>query len=149
MAAVDLGDNFGWPWFYWGGYPDKRVEPGNPGLQEYSKRPDYALGAHTASLGLTFAGDAKLGQRFANGAFIGQHGSWNRKPMAGYKVLYVPFGPNGFPVQNVKPTDVLTGFLDKDGKAQGRPVGVITDKTGALLVADDVGNVIWRVSGNR
>ena len=149
MAAVDLGDNFGWPWYYWGGYPDTRVEPANPGLQEYSKRPDYALGAHTASLGLAFAGDAKLGPRFANGAFIGQHGSWNRAPAAGYKVLYVPFGGNGFPDAGGKRIDVLTGFLDKEGKAQGRPVGVITDATGALLVADDVGNVIWRVSQPR
>ncbi|MES2337776.1 MAG: sorbosone dehydrogenase family protein [Pseudomonadota bacterium] len=146
MAAIDLGDNFGWPWYYWGGYPDKRVEPANPGLQEYSKRPDYALGAHTASLGLWFAGDAKLGPRFGNGAFVGQHGSWNREPMAGYKVLYVPFGGNGFPDPRAKPVDVLTGFLNADGKAQGRPVGVITDSTGALLVADDVGNVIWRVA---
>ena len=146
MAAVDLGDHFGWPWFYWGGYPDERVEPGNPALQEYSKRPDYALGAHTASLGLAFAGDARLGPQLANGAFVGQHGSWNRVPAAGYKVLYVPFGPNGFPLQKTKPIDVLTGFLDKDGNAQGRPGGVITDQGGGLLVADDVGNVIWRVS---
>ncbi len=145
MAAIDLGDNFGWPWYYWGGYPDKRVEPSNPGLQEYSKRPDYALGAHSASLGLWFAGDAKLGARFQNGAFVGQHGSWNREPPAGYKVLYVPFGGNGFPDPRAKPIDVLTGFLDAEGKAQGRPVGVATDRTGALLVADDVGNVIWRV----
>ena len=149
MAAVDLGDHFGWPWYYWGGYPDTRVDPANPGLQEYSKRPDYALGAHTASLGLAFAGDAKLGSRFANGAFIGQHGSWNRVPAAGYKVLYVPFGANGFPAPNARPVDVLTGFLNRDGKAQGRPVGVATDRTGALLVADDVGNVIWRVSAAR
>ena len=146
MAAVDLGDNFGWPWYYWGGYPDARVEPGNPGLQEYSKRPDYALGAHTASLSIAFAGDARLGNRFANGAFVGQHGSWNREPAAGYKVLYVPFAGNGFPDQRAKPIDVLTGFLDKAGKAQGRPVSVITDASGALLVADDVGNRIWRVS---
>ena len=149
MTAVDMGDQFGWPWFYWGGYPDRRVEPGRPDLQEYSKRPDYALGAHTASLGLAFAGDAKLGPRFANGAFIGQHGSWNRVPVSGYKLIYVPFGPNGFPPVGTKPIDVLTGFLDADGNAQGRPVGVITDQTGALLVADDVGNVIWRVSAAR
>lgn len=145
MAAVDLGDNFGWPWYYWGGYPDTRVEPANPALQEYSKRPDYALGPHTASLGLTFAGDAQLGPRFANGAFVGQHGSWNRKPKSGYKVLFVPFGANAFPDPRARPIDVLTGFLDADGRARGRPVGVITDATGALLVADDVGNTIWRV----
>jgi glucose/arabinose dehydrogenase len=148
MAAVDLGDNFGWPWYYWGGYPDTRVEPANPGLQEYSKRPDYALGPHTASLGLAFAGDAKLGGRFANGAFVAQHGSWNRSPLAGYKVLYVPFGANGFPDPRAKPIDVLTGFLDSEDRARGRPVGVITDQAGALLVADDVGNTIWRVRGN-
>jgi glucose/arabinose dehydrogenase len=147
MSQIELGDNFGWPWYYWGGYPDKRVEPDNPDLQQYSKRPDYALGAHVAALGLAFAGDAKLGAQFANGAFVGEHGSWNRVPASGYKVVYVPFGDNGFPAKGAKPVDVLTGFLDKDGKAQGRPVGVITDKTGALLVADDVGNVIWRVSG--
>ncbi|URW75137.1 sorbosone dehydrogenase family protein [Sphingomonas donggukensis] len=148
MAAVDIGDNFGWPWYYWGGYPDRRVEPANPALQEYSKRPDYALGAHTASLGLAFAGDAKLGTRFANGAFVTQHGSWNREPPAGYKMLYIPFGPNGFPDQRAKPVTMLSGFLNDEGKAQGRPVGVITDRTGALLVADDVGNVIWRVTGS-
>ena len=146
MSQVSLGDNFGWPWYYWGGYPDNRVEPGNPQLQQYSKRPDYALGPHTAALGITFAGDAKLGPRFANGAFVGLHGSWNRSPVSGYKVIYVPFGDNSFPAKGAKPVDVLTGFLNKDGDAQGRPVGVITDKTGALLVADDVGNVIWRVA---
>lgn len=145
MSQIELGDHFGWPWYYWGGYPDKRVEPENPALQEYSKRPDYALGPHTASLGLAFAGDAKLGPRFANGAFVGEHGSWNRVPVSGYKVVFVPFGDNGFPAKGAKPVDVLTGFLDAKGEAQGRPAGVITDKTGALLVADDVGNVIWRV----
>ncbi|MEG3179045.1 sorbosone dehydrogenase family protein, partial [Sphingomonas sp. RB3P16] len=118
----------------------------NPALQQYSKRPDYALGPHVAALGLTFSADAKLGDRFANGAFVGEHGSWNRKPVSGYKVVYIPFGDTGFPTANVKPVDVLGGFLNRDGDAQGRPVGVITDKTGGLLVADDVGNAIWRVS---
>jgi glucose/arabinose dehydrogenase len=146
MSAVEAGDNFGWPWFYWGGYPDHRVKPENPGLQQYVKRPDYALGPHTASLGLTFAADSRLGGQFMNGAFVGQHGSWNRQPVSGYKVIYVPFGEKGFPLPNVKPVDVLTGFLDSAGNARGRPVGVIFDATGALLVADDVGNVIWRVS---
>ncbi|KQS04283.1 sorbosone dehydrogenase [Sphingomonas sp. Leaf357] len=145
MSQIELGDHFGWPWYYWGGYPDKRVEPGNPALQEYSKRPDYALGPHVAALGLAFANDAKLGANFANGAFVGEHGSWNRSPVSGYKVVYVPFGSNGFPAKGAKPIDVLTGFLNKGGAAQGRPVGVITDRTGALLVADDVGNVVWRV----
>ncbi|MHA6721838.1 PQQ-dependent sugar dehydrogenase [Sphingomonas sp. RS2018] len=145
MAAVDLGDNFGWPWYYWGGYPDTRVEPANPALQQYSKRPDYALGAHTASLGLAFATDAKLGSGLSNGAFVTQHGSWNREPAAGYKMIYVPFGANGFPDPQAKPVTLLSGFLNAKGEAQGRPVGVITDATGALLVADDVGNVIWRL----
>jgi glucose/arabinose dehydrogenase len=146
ITQIEMGDHFGWPWYYWGGYPDKRVDPPNPQLQQYSKRPDYAVGPHVAALGLAFAGDAKLGSQFANGAFVGEHGSWNRVPVSGYKVVYVPFGDNGFPVKGVKPVDVLTGFLDKDGAAYGRPVGVITDKAGALLVADDVGNAIWRVS---
>lgn len=146
LTAIELGDNFGWPWYYWGGYPDKRVEPANPALQQYSKRPDYALGPHVAALGLTFAQDSKLGANFTNGAFIGLHGSWNRKPLSGYKVVYVPFGDSGWPTKGAKPVDVLTGFLNKDGEAQGRPVGVTFDKTGALLVADDVGNRIWRVS---
>ncbi|MFT3976128.1 MAG: sorbosone dehydrogenase family protein [Sphingomonas bacterium] len=146
LTAIEMGDNFGWPWYYWGGYPDNRVQPGNAPLQQYSKRPDYALGPHVAALGLTFAADAKLGERFSNGAFIGEHGSWNRKPLSGYKVVFVPFTDAGWPVKNAKPIDVLTGFLNAKGQAQGRPVGVITDKTGALLVADDVGNRVWRVS---
>ena len=146
MSAVEAGDNFGWPWYYWGGYPDHRVKPGNPGLQQYVKRPDYALGPHTAALGLAFATDSRLGGQFTNGAFVGLHGSWNRQPVSGYKVIYVPFGDNGFPLPSIKPVDVLAGFLDKDGNARGRPVGVTFDATGSLLVADDVGNVIWRVS---
>ena len=146
LTQVEFGDHFGWPWYYWGGYPDTRVEPKNPPLQQYSKRPDYAMGPHVAALGLTFADQAKLGPRFADGAFVGEHGSWNRKPLSGYKVVYIPFGPNGFPAKGATPIDVLTGFLDAKGQAQGRPVGVITDKTGALLIADDVGNRVWRVS---
>ena len=146
MTAVGLGDYFGWPYSYWGGYTDKRVQPERPDLLEYSKRPDYALGPHTASLGLCFAAGAKLGAQFAGGAFVGQHGSWNRVPVSGYKVIYVPFAADGFPVKGAKPVDVLTGFLDAKGKAQGRPVGVIVNKAGSLLVADDVGNRIWRVS---
>lgn len=146
LTQVEFGDHFGWPWYYWGGYPDKRVEPKNEPLQQYSKHPDYAMGPHVAALGLAFANDAKLGARFADGAFVGEHGSWNRKPLSGYKVVYVPFGDNGFPAKGARPVDVLTGFLDAQGQAQGRPVGVITDRTGALLVADDVGNRVWRVS---
>lgn len=146
LARVDIGTFFGWPWNFWGGYVDKRVQPERPDLLEYSRRPDFALGAHTAPLGLTFASDARLGGQFTNGAFVGLHGSWNRKPPSGYKVVFVPFGDNGFPVRDAKPVDVLTGFLNAEGKAQGRPVGVITDASGALLVADDVGNKVWRVS---
>ena len=110
------------------------------------KKPNYALGPHTASLGLAFAGTAKLGDKFANGAFIGQHGSWNRVPPSGYKVVYIPFNERGFPDAKAKPIDVLTGFLSAKGEAQGRPAGVAIDKSGALLVADDAGNRIWRVS---
>ena len=146
LTQVELGDQFGWPWFYWGGYPDTRVQPGRPDLQEYSKRPDYALGPHVAALGLAFSSDVKLGGRWANGAFVGEHGSWNRKPVSGYKVVFVPFAAGGFPVPRAKPIDVLTGFLDAHGKARGRPVGVIGDHAGAMLVADDVGNTIWRVA---
>ena len=149
LTAVELGDHFGWPWYYWGGYRDDRVEPRNPELQQYAKRPDYALGPHVAALGLTFAADAKLSERFARGAFVGEHGSWNRKPLSGYKVVYVPFTAAGWPVAGAKPIDVLTGFLTPDEKAHGRPVDVITDRTGALLVADDVGNTVWRVSAAR
>jgi len=149
LTGVEFGDQFGWPWYYWGGYPDVRVEPPNPALQQYSKRPDYALGPHVAALGLTFANETRLGAKFANGAFVGEHGSWNRVPVSGYKVVYVPFGETGFPLKGAKPVDVLGGFLNADGEAQGRPVGVIADQTGALLVADDVGNVIWRVSAPR
>ncbi|UUL81685.1 PQQ-dependent sugar dehydrogenase [Sphingomonas qomolangmaensis] len=146
LTQVEFGGFYGWPYSYWGGYTDTRVSPGRPDLREYTRRPDYALGAHTASLGLAFADEVQLGQRFSRGAFIGQHGSWNREPPAGYKVVFVPFGANGYPVAGSKPIDVLTGFLNADDQARGRPVGVIGDRTGALLVADDVGNVIWRVS---
>ena len=147
MTQVDFGSFYGWPWNYWGGkYEDKRVTPKRPDLREYTARPDYALGAHTAPLGLTFAQDLQLGPNYVNGAFVGLHGSWNRVPASGYKVVYVPFGARGMPAPGVKPVDILTGFLNAEGKAMGRPVGVTADKTGALLVADDVGNVIWRVS---
>ncbi|WP_076069052.1 PQQ-dependent sugar dehydrogenase [Sphingomonas montana] len=143
LTHVEFGGFYGWPFYYWGGYIDKRSPAPPEDMRQYSVRPDYALGPHTASLGLAFADGAKLGARFANGAFIGQHGSWNRKPMSGYKVVYVPF-VNGRPTG--KPVDVLTDFLSPTEDARGRPVGVIKDRTGALLVADDVGNRIWRVS---
>tara|TARA_B100000678_G_scaffold95604_1_gene79930 strand:- start:1009 stop:2385 length:1377 start_codon:yes stop_codon:yes gene_type:complete len=146
LTQVDFGAFFGWPWGYWGGYEDRRVEPRRPDLMQYVMRPDYALGPHVAALGLTFARDARLGKAFSHGAFIGEHGSWNRDPVSGYKVVFVPFAANGFPVDGAKPVDVLTGFLGPDGKARGRPVGVIDGANGGLLVADDVGNTIWRVS---
>ncbi|AUW59171.1 sorbosone dehydrogenase [Sphingobium sp. SCG-1] len=144
LTRVEFGGFYGWPWNYWGGYEDRRVQPERPELREYTHRPDYALGNHVAALGLTFATGSKLGAPFERGAFVGLHGSWNRKPAAGYKVMFVPFTADG--QANGKPVDVLTGFLDKDGNARGRPVQVALDKTGALLVSDDVGGVIWRVS---
>jgi len=148
LTSVEIGDFFGWPYSYWGGYVDKRVQPERPDLLEYTKRPDYALGAHVAPLGLIFGDQLDLGDRFADGAIVSEHGSWNRKPLAGYKLVYVPFNDLGFPVKGAKPVDLLTGFLDARGRAQGRPVGLAADRTGALLVADDVGNTIWRVSAS-
>lgn len=145
MTCIEFGADYGWPNSYWGGYEDKRVEPLRPDRLEYVKRPDFALGPHVAALGLAFADGARLGSAYTNGAFVALHGSWNREPPSGYKVVWVPFGPNGYPLPNAKPQDFLTGFLVGD-EARGRPVGVIKDRTGALLVADDVGNVIWRVS---
>jgi glucose/arabinose dehydrogenase len=144
LTSVNLGSFHGWPWFFWGGYIDHRVKPTKYAKQQYSRRPDYALGPHTASLGLSFSTNAKLGERFARGVFIGQHGSWNRSPASGYKVIFVPFNERGF--AEGKPVDVLTGFLTAKGQAQGRPAGVIVDSAGAVLVADDSGNRIWRVS---
>lgn len=143
LTEVVFGAHFGWPGVYWGRYLDERVVPMTPRMLEYARVPDYALGPHTASLGLEFSDRARLGAQFRNGAFIGQHGSWNRNPRSGYKVVFVPF-ENGRPAGNM--VDVLTGFLNEDGEARGRPVGVMTDGAGALLVADDVGNRIWRVS---
>jgi glucose/arabinose dehydrogenase len=143
MTSVGAGDFFGWPYSYYGDHVDERVEPPRPDLVATAKVPDYALGAHTASLGLTFYDGTAFPERYRGGAFVGQHGSWNRAEPAGYKVVFVPFrdGSTSGP-----PEDVLTGFLDADGQAQGRPVGVAVDGTGALLVADDVGNAIWRVT---
>jgi glucose/arabinose dehydrogenase len=143
LTSVKDGGFYGWPYSYYGAIVDERVNPPRPDLVSKAIKPDYALGSHTASLGLASSQNAKLGERFASGMFIGQHGSWNRKPHSGYKVIFVPFA-NGQP--QGAPVDVLTGFLTDDGKANGRPVGVAIDGGGALLVADDVGNVIWRVS---
>jgi len=143
MTSVKDGGFYGWPYSYYGQHVDIRVKPQRPDLVAKAIVPDYALGAHTASLGLAFNTGKAFPPEMENGAFIGQHGSWNRKPRSGYKVIFVPFA-NGSP--SGKPQDVLTGFLNEDGEAQGRPVGVVIDQKGALLVADDVGNTIWRVT---
>ena len=146
LTSVRDGAFYGWPYSYYGQHVDVRVEPQRPDLVAKAIAPDYALGPHTASLGLASSKGTSLPAQFASGMFIGQHGSWNRKPHSGYKVIFVPFAggkPSGEPV------DVLTGFLSAEGKANGRPVGVALDAKGALLVADDVGNVIWRVSAAR
>ena len=137
MTSVQDGGFYGWPYSYYGQHVDDRVQPPRPDLVAKAIVPDYALGPHTASLGLTFDD---------RGAYVGQHGSWNRRPRSGYKVIFVPF-TNGMPSGEAQ--DVLTGFLDDDGNARGRPVGVIFDERGALLVADDVGNVVWRVVGRQ
>ncbi|MDR9752335.1 sorbosone dehydrogenase family protein [Pseudomonas sp. SZMC_28357] len=146
ITSVKDGGFYGWPYSYYGQHVDVRVTPQDPNLVAKAIAPDYAVGPHTASLGLTFAEGSTLPAPFTEGAFIGQHGSWNRKPHSGYKVIFVPFAagkPNG------QPLDVLTGFLNEDEKAMGRPVGVIIDQQGDLLVADDVGNKIWRVSATK
>lgn len=146
ITSVKDGGFYGWPFSYYGQHVDVRVTPQNPELVAKAIAPDYAVGPHTASLGLSFAEGNALPAQFKEGAFIGQHGSWNRKPHSGYKVIFVPFTagkPSG------KPVDVLTGFLDKDENALGRPVGVVIDQQGGLLVADDVGNKVWRVSASK
>jgi glucose/arabinose dehydrogenase len=143
LTSVQEGSFYGWPYSYYGHHVDTRVEPAQPALVATAVAPDYALGPHTASLGLASSVGNRLPAPFEGGMFIGQHGSWNRKPHSGYKVVFVAFRdgkPTGLPL------DVLSGFLTDAGEALGRPVGVVIDKQGALLVADDVGNVIWRVS---
>lgn len=144
LTSVRDGAFYGWPYSYFGHHVDTRVKPQRDDLVKSAVAPDYGLGAHTASLGLVFSSAKAMPQAFAEGAFIGQHGSWNRDPPSGYKVIFVPFAqgkPSGMPI------DVLTSFLSPQGEALGRPVGVALDKDGALLVADDVGNRIWRVTG--
>jgi glucose/arabinose dehydrogenase len=143
MTSVKDGAFYGWPYSYYGDHVDTRVEPRRPDMVQKAMAPDYALGAHTASLGLVFNTGNLFSQEMQGGAFIGQHGSWNRKPRSGYKVIFVPF-KDGKPSGG--PQDVLTGFLSDKGDAQGRPVGVRLDKQGALLGADDVGNTVWRVT---
>ena len=144
MTSVKDGGFYGWPYSYYGQNVDVRVTPQRPDLVAKAIAPDYALGPHTASLGLAFNTGALFADSYKNGAFIGQHGSWNRNPRSGYKVIFVPFTAEGKP--NGKPQDVLTGFINANDEAQGRPVGVRLDSQGALLVADDVGNIVWRVT---
>ena len=142
ITSVRESAFYGWPYAYYGQHVDVRVKPPRPDLVARAIPPDYALGPHVAALGLAFSLGRRLGPRFAQGAFVGEHGSWNRKPPSGYEVVFVPFGgaqPAGMPI------DVLTGFIS-GGKAFGRPVGVQIARDGSLLVADDVGNTIWRVS---
>jgi glucose/arabinose dehydrogenase len=146
MTSLRDGAFYGWPYSYFGQHVDTRVSPQRPDMVAKAVAPDFALGPHTASLGLASSFGASL-PLFGEGMFVGQHGSWTRKPHSGYKVIFVPFAagkPSG-----AQPVDVLTGFLSPKGEAQGRPVGVAIDLQGALLVADDVGNVIWRVIASR
>lgn len=145
LTSVKADGFYGWPYYYYGQHIDSRITSPNPALINEVITPDYALGSHTASLGLLNASDTKLGVSFSEGMFIAQHGSWNRSPKSGYKVIYVPF-KNG--MANGESIDVVTGFLNHNEEAQGRPVGLTHDQTGALLVADDVGNTIWRVTKN-
>jgi glucose/arabinose dehydrogenase len=143
MTSVKDGGFYGWPYSYFGQHVDERVKPPRPDLVANAIVPDYALGPHTACLGLAFYEGHLLPARYAGGAFVGQHGSWNRKPRSGYKVIFVPF-VDGRPAG--APEDVLTGFVNADGDVLGRPVGVAVDRASALLVADDVGNTVWRVT---
>jgi glucose/arabinose dehydrogenase len=146
MTSVRDGGFYGWPYSYFGHHVDERVKPARPDLVAKAIVPDYALGSHTGSLGLAHSTTNSLPSTMQTGMFIGQHGSWNREPRSGYKVIFVPFTggkPTGMPI------DVLTGFVRDNGDAMGRPVGVALDQRGGLLVADDVGNAVWRVSGAR
>ncbi len=143
MTTVKEGGFYGWPYSYFDSHLDPRVKPQRPDLVEKAIVPDYALGAHTASLGLAFYDGTLFSERYRGGAFVGQHGSWNRRPPSGYKVIFVPF-ENGRPSGG--PEDILTGFLSEAGNAHGRPAGVAVDRSGALLIANDVGNTVWRVT---
>jgi glucose/arabinose dehydrogenase len=143
LTSVAPGGFYGWPYSYFGQHVDSRVAPSDPALVASARVPDYALGPHTGSLGLAYSDGTVLSPRFGAGMFVGQHGSWNRKPRSGYKVIFVPFAhgrPNGAAI------DVLTGFVSELGNAWGRPVGVAAQAGGALLIADDVGNAVWRVT---
>jgi glucose/arabinose dehydrogenase len=144
LTSVREGAFYGWPYSYWGANVDPRVHPQKPEMVRRAVAPDYALGSHVAALGLDFTEGPVLGPRFAEGAFVGMHGSWNRDPLAGYKVVWIRFS-GGRPAG--EPLDFVTGFLDGDGNARGRPVGVAIDPLGgALLIADDLSNTVWRVA---
>jgi hypothetical protein len=143
LTSVPKGSFFGWPYSYYGQHLDQRIQPQRPDLVATATAPDYALGPHTASLGLVYSQSNNWPAPFDNGVFIGQHGSWNREPRSGYRVIFVPFRagkPSGVPIE------ILTGFINENNEAYGRPVGVVLDKRAALLVADDIGNTIWRVT---
>ncbi|HEX7819002.1 MAG TPA: sorbosone dehydrogenase family protein [Sphingobium sp.] len=146
MTSVKDGGFYGWPYSYYGQHVDPRVMPQRPDLVARAIKPDYALSSHVAPLGMAFSTGASFPAAYRSGAFVGEHGSWDRDPFNGYKVIYVPFSagrPSG------RPVDVVTGFLDANHKARGRPVGLALDRTGALLIADDLGNSVWRVSAAR
>ena len=141
-TSVREGDFFGWPHTYYGAHPQPKLDPRWPDDHPPARSPDYAVGSHTASLDIEFSYNSALPAKWRNGLFVSQHGSWNRQPRAGYRVIYIPF-TNGAP--NGMPEEIVGGFLDADGNAKGRPAGLAIDSTGALLIADDVGDVIWRV----
>ena len=143
MTSVKDGAFYGWPYSYFGQHVDPRVKPQKPDLVAKAIAPDYALSSHVAPLGLAFSTGASLPEAYREGAFVGEHGSWNREALNGYKVVFVPFS-DGKPSGMAQ--DLVTGFLNNDNQARGRPVGVAIDKTGALLIADDVGNTVWRVT---
>lgn len=143
MTSVQDGGFYGWPWSYYGSHVDARVHPPRPDLVAQAIVPDYALSSHVAALGLAFTNDSAMPAAYAEGAFVGNRGSWNRNAFNGYKVIFVPFA-NGVP--SAPAQDVVTGFLNEDEEARGRPVGLGIDGTGALLIADDVGNTVWRVA---
>lgn len=145
LTSVREGGFYGWPYSYWGQNVDPRVQPGDPKKVASAIKPDFSLGSHVAALGLHFSSPV-MGEKFANGAFVGEHGSWNRSDPVGYKVIFVPFA-NGRPAG--EPIDFVTGFRDANGKTRGRPVGVTVDPRGALIVADDLANTVWRVTRNR
>ena len=145
LTSVREGGFYGWPYSYWGKNVDPRVMPQDPDKVASAITPDYSLGAHVAALGLDFS-TAAMGAQFADGAFVGEHGSWNRSEPVGYKVVFVPFR-NGRPAGD--PIDFVTGFLGDDGKTRGRPVGVTVDPRGAVIVADDLSNTVWRVTPQR